>query len=183
MEFNESGLQFKFEEAYWQIIKFDTDVNYKKIANDLSTTKAIDFLGIYRNEFLVMFEIKSFRHYGPQSRLNNGAEELTIEIAQKVRDSVAAIVGAHRNTTHNHLFWTTACTLLTNSKKEIFVIAWVEEDGADMNEMKWGKQRSSLKISKLKQKLKWLTARIMVENVKNCTLSFKGFSCKFIAGS
>ena len=50
MEFIESGLKFTFDEAYWQVIQFDKNANYEKVAKVVKGSKAIDFLAIYQNQ-------------------------------------------------------------------------------------------------------------------------------------
>ena len=99
--FTESNLIFSFEEENWNIIQYDKDPKYLTISNALEGTKAIDFLGFYNKSVLVLFEVKGFRGYGSQKsvsdRLADGMEVLTTEVAQKVKDTVAAIVGISRN--------------------------------------------------------------------------------------
>lgn len=185
MEFKESGLKFTFDEAHWQVIQFDIDANYRKLADVVRETKAIDFLGVYQTNRLVLFEIKSFRHHRIENkpRLEAGAEELTTEIAQKVRDSLASTIGARRNSVNDEAFWETVAKLFVHPKREILVVSWVEEDGQSVYRLKLQKQKTSVEISKLKSKLKWLTPRVNIENVKNCQLNLEGFSCEFIKGS
>ncbi|TAK33209.1 MAG: hypothetical protein EPO28_17320 [Saprospiraceae bacterium] len=121
MEFAESGLKFTFAETHWQVIQFDKNINYEKLADVVQETKAIDFLGVYQLKKLVLFEIKSFRHHRIENkpRLKAGADELTTEIAQKVRDSVAAIIGAGRNSTNDKDFWLNASRLSRGWKKMV----------------------------------------------------------------
>ena len=94
--FTESNLTFSFDERNWDILKYDEHPKYIKITNALEGTKAVDFLGFYNTNTLVLFEVKGFRGYGSQKsvidRLSDGMEVLTNEVAQKVKDTVAAIV-------------------------------------------------------------------------------------------
>ena len=59
MEFIESGLKFTFDEAHWEVLHFDKNANYRKMADVVKGSKAIDSPGIYKKKKLVLFEIKS----------------------------------------------------------------------------------------------------------------------------
>ena len=99
-----------------------------------------------------------------KERLLNNAEELTTEIAQKVRDSVSCIIGGSRNSTNDIQIWKKITSYLTS--KTIIIILWLEEDRKS--------QKYSCKIAdyqkKLQSKLKWLTGKsnlIRIYNQKN----------------
>ncbi len=184
MDFGESNILFQFDDRHWHIVKFDMHKDYHKISNAISETKAIDFLGILREEKVVMLEIKSFRNHRIENkdRLETGANFLTTEIAQKVRDSIAAIVGASRNSTNDLPFWKKTSALLQNSERDIFVIAWVEEDIVPIYKSKLAKSKTSVNVSLLKNKLKWLTPFVLVCNTKHPPL-IEGLSVSFLPGA
>ncbi len=185
MRFRESNLEFTFDEHNWWAIKFDEHINYTKVGNSLSGTKAIDFLGIYNDDTLIFFEVKNFRNHtsdpSTRARLAQGAEDLTTEIAQKVRDSIACIVAAGRNTTHNPTEWAKASRIISTGAS-IKVIAWVEEDMlANTTYYKQKiKAHLSVRISNLKNKLHWLNAKVSMESIKNPQITFDGFSVSYI---
>ncbi|MBV6442326.1 MAG: hypothetical protein DYG98_19085 [Haliscomenobacteraceae bacterium CHB4] len=187
MEFVESNLRFLFDEAHWRVTQYDAEKGFyrDKILKSVPGTEAIDFIGIYKNRELALFEVKNLRGYRIQNapRLANGAEELTLEIARKVRDTMAGFVGGNRNDIRESEFWKDTANLLTNPKREIFIIAWVEEDMLSSYNSKEIKRIKTVRASKLKQKLHWLTSRVSFQNVSDYTLSFEGFNCQFIAGS
>ena len=96
-EFKESGLLFRFSEK-WDVYQLDTEADYRnKIAKQIPETRSIDFIGFNETEGTLLFvEVKSFRGYGDRKnmrRLSGEEDDLTIEIAQKVRDSLATIIG------------------------------------------------------------------------------------------
>ncbi|MDR1983965.1 MAG: hypothetical protein LBQ28_03980 [Prevotellaceae bacterium] len=175
-QFMESNINFHFDETYWNICNYDAiDGDYRKNVH-LPETKAVDFVGIYQQNSIVFFEVKSFRGYGNQtnvqSRLNNSMEELSTEIARKVRDTVAVIAGLNRTVKHNP-FWRETEAILSDSNdigKPIMVIAWVEEDHSKQN-----KTEMVTRLNKLKQRLSWLTSAVYIENVKEQYFKFEGF--------
>jgi len=174
-EYIESELKFEFLNENWTTIKYDDNLDYLKVSNSLQGTKAIDFLGFYNENSLVLFEIKSFRGFeyqdSTQKRLANGMEELSTEIAQKVRDTVAVITGLSRNSQEiNSSLWDKSANHILKNK-QLIIIAWIEEDAN-----KRTKNEMSVRISKLKNKLSWLTNEIFIENVKYQHTSFEGLT-------
>lgn len=131
MIIEESNLRFSFQDENWWVVKFDEDINYTKVIKNLQGTKGVDFVGIYNSDNLFFFEVKNFRNHTmdiqSQERLANGGEDLTTEIAQKVRDSLACIIGASRNATNNIEKWRSTCNLISTNKP-FKIIAWIEED-------------------------------------------------------
>jgi hypothetical protein len=105
----EGSLAFDFG-SRWQVFKFDSHRDYQKMKDLLEGTKAIDFLGILDHKELYLIEVKDFREHSietkvrliPQKVAKNRVtsqpddEPLHIELAKKVRESLACIIGAHR---------------------------------------------------------------------------------------
>ena len=79
--FDESYLRFTFDDTHWKVIKYDDHPNHAAIK--IAEHKAIDFLGEYNANTLVLIEVKNFRKHRlappTQERMANGAEELTVE--------------------------------------------------------------------------------------------------------
>ncbi len=69
---------------------------YRDRLEKIDGTKAVDILGILENKELYFIEIKDFRKYRIENRNRLLKGELFIEVAQKIRDSIACIVCAHR---------------------------------------------------------------------------------------
>src|SRR5262245_28843529 len=91
----EGFLIFEFGER-WNILKLDEHRDYRERIGKVEGTKAIDFLGILDDQELYFIEIKDFRDHRIETRGRLLSGELAIEVAQKVRDSLACIVGAYR---------------------------------------------------------------------------------------
>lgn len=67
--FQESGINFKFQSPKWNVVKYDEHLAHKKVSNALQPTKAVDFLGIHDNRQLFLVEVKNYRghtHAVPQ---------------------------------------------------------------------------------------------------------------------
>lgn len=98
--FKEGFLDFVFGER-WQILKLDEHKDYRLRIGKLESTKAVDFIGILDQKELYLIEVKDLRgdRIANKDRLLKG--QLAIEIAQKVKDSVACIVGAYRTSSNS----------------------------------------------------------------------------------
>jgi hypothetical protein len=163
--FQESNLRFSFGDQ-WQVIKYDDHLNHKNIKIELH--KAIDFLSVYSNKAVVLYELKSFKNYRIENkgRTANNAEELTTEIAQKVRDTIAGIIGAGRNpNSRDHADWNNICKKIISPAKAVYVIAWVEEDIPEGYFRKKNRVNSQVNLNKLKTKLSWLNSKVSISNI------------------
>jgi hypothetical protein len=176
-EFIESNIKFEFDERNWDICQYDASSSDFRNKVHLSETKAVDFIGVYNNKTLILFEIKSFKGFGNQlsvqNRLLNSMDELSTEVAQKVRDTVAVVAGFNR--TIKTPFWQKSEEIISNVNKQLMIIAWVEEDIT-----KQKKNEMSTRLMKLKQKLNWLTTDIYIENIKEIHSIFDGFNASSV---
>lgn len=89
----EGYLLFEFGDK-WRVFKFDEHPDYKKISDIVNGTKGVDFVGIFNEKTLYFIEVKDFRgdRIKNKDRISKG--ELLIEVAQKVRDSIACIIAS-----------------------------------------------------------------------------------------
>ena len=177
-QFTESNLIFSFEDEIWEVLKYDDDQKYIEISNKLSGTKAIDFLGFYNNT-LVMFEVKGFRGYGSQKSVNDrlaeGMDVLSTEVAQKVKDTVAVVVGISRNIEAVNTIWEKAANQILENK-HLMIIAWIEEDLNSKALRERKKNEMSVRAEKLKNKLGWLTTNISIDNIREQHFKFDGLN-------
>lgn len=160
--FEENFLRFEFGEA-WQVIQLDDHPSYRNGIEKLDETKAIDFLGVHDNT-LYLVEVKDFRNYRIQNqrRLTDG--ELAIELGQKVRDSIACIIGSARNPTHAELFAGFSGKLGGNAV--VKVILWLEHDLPNYTPART-RVRASIQSDVFKKKLKWFHSHVLVANLTN----------------
>jgi len=181
--FTESNLTFSFDEENWNILKYDQDPNYLEVCHSLEGTKAIDFLGFYNTTTLILFEVKGFRGYGSQKsvndRLADGMEILSTDVAQKVKDTVAAIVGIGRNIKTKDTIWEKAANQIIIHNRNLMIVAWIEEDLTSKSQRERKKNEMSVRTLKLKNKLSWLTTNIAIDNVKEQHFAFEGFTVTY----
>lgn len=176
-EFKESGLLFRFSEK-WDVYQLDTEADYRnKIAKQIPETRSIDFIGFNETEGTLLFvEVKSFRGYGDRKnmrRLSGEEDDLTIEIAQKVRDSLATIIGGARHSTHLSDTWKKYIGHL-NQGEALKVIAWVELDVHTETLLSRAKINMGTRRRELKKRLTWLTSDVQILNTRNYANEIEG---------
>lgn len=162
MRFEEGTLAFTFDSEWDEsVVKFDEHRVYKKMADSLSGTKGVDFLGILNSE-IYLIEVKDFRGYRIENKTRIANGDLSIEIGQKIRDTVACIVGSSRSS-GNFEVWQELCNILVDREKKVKVILWLEEDKPSRRK---SQVSQNVLRNDLKQKLKWLAAKVDVRNLK-----------------
>lgn len=184
--FEEGYLAFEFGEK-WRVLKLDEHRDYRKQIGKLEETKAVDFIGIFENKELYFIEVKDFRGHRIENKdrflkgklpecqliegecqLLKGELPLSVEFAQKVRDSVASIIAAYR-TSNEPDDWTPYATLLCNKKISIKIVLWLEHDLPPHLALR-RKAMESVSANLFKPKLKWLTRHVFVYNSKKFDL-------------
>lgn len=173
-EFKESGLVFKFDDN-WDVYQLDEEADYRhKICKQIPETRCIDFIGFNKADKVLLFiEVKSFRGYGNKTnvqRLTGERDDLTVEIALKVKDSLATLIGGARNSTHLPVVWRNHVKHLIDNGN-LKVIAWVELDVSTENLLKRAKINMSTKRKELRKRLIWLTSDVDILNT--CAYSNK----------
>ena len=167
MLIQEGNISFDFDEEVWShILKYDETYDYKKIEK-LDSSKAVDIIAIIQNKALVLFEIKDFRGHRIQTkpRVQNGDDPLESEVALKVRDTIAGIIGAARNSTNHATDFQTYARFFINKRKNIMVALCLEEDRGTIlgtKQLQRKKANSVIFNQQLKKKLNWLTNRVFV---------------------
>ncbi len=170
-EFIESKLLFKFNKNKWdKVILFDKHADYKKIKEKLEGSKGVDFIAIADNR-ICFIEVKNFKKHRIENkkRLLEDGNTLMTEIAQKIRDSLACVIAANRNSTHDKFFWRKVVQILSNTNKRIDVILWLEEDKERVNTDERKKGKINTYRRTLKSKLKWLISTNADVHVLNST--------------
>lgn len=164
--FDEGDLRFAFGSS-WHVIKYDAHRDYQKIER-LDGTKAMDFVAVrhVRPETLYLIEVKDFRGHRIENKARISDGELAMEVGQKVRDTLAGIIGGFHG--GNDGDWKPVMERLMASDHPIKVILWLEEDApAPSRPAGRGKQQRSVIIDDLKKRLRWLTTRVFVANLQD----------------
>lgn len=162
--FIEGSLEFKFATPPWNARHWDQEPAYRERIARLRDTKATDFVAA-RKDGLLFLEVKDFRGHriANKQRLSDG--ELAVEVAQKVRDTIAGLVGARR-TGGDAAEWAPFVDGATNAKRSCHVILWIEQDVPPRAAPgTLDRARNSLE-QLLKQQLRWLTTHVFVASLE-----------------
>ncbi len=171
IEFTESNIVFSFDATKWSfLMQYDDQTDYKKIT--IPKTKAVDFIGIVDRRILSFIEIKNLKGHRIENkhRTERNTDPIDIEMAEKVRDTLAGIVGAARHSTHLKDTFLQYQSFLSNIKKDIHVVLWLEQDPIPLPNAIQNKrmQASGGNLTiRLRQKLAWLTPYVSVVNSEN----------------
>ncbi len=158
----EGELEFDFGPAWNDsAIKFDEDRVYQRARNALEGTKGVDFVGVFRSD-LILVEVKDLRHHRIENKKRIANGDLTTEVGQKVKDTVACIVGSVRVRSEPKT-WRRYTDIMLDNQKQIKVILWLEEDSPASGNLS---VRHNVLKNELKRKLKWLQVRADVQCIK-----------------
>lgn len=169
-EFKESGLVFKFDNR-WNIYQLDREADYRnQICKQIPETRSVDFIGFdERGGTLLFMEVKSFRGYGDRRnvrRLTGEDDDLTIEVVQKVRDSLATIIGGARNSTHLSGIWKNYVRRIIRNEG-LKIVAWVELDVSTEQRLQRAKINMGTRRKVLRKRLTWLTSDVQILNTRS----------------
>jgi hypothetical protein len=168
MDIQEDNLLFKFKGNWSCVLKYDVRddkgrpelAEYRKLHDATTGAKAVDFIGILEQKNLILIEVKDFRQHEIENSDRVVTGQLATEVATKVRDTIAAIVGANRiSTTKESDCFKNYFSLLGNLKKEIYIVLWCE--GEFSNQFKFANYNG---VKLLKEKLSWLTNKVFILN-------------------
>ncbi|MFY0538505.1 AAA family ATPase [Nannocystis pusilla] len=122
----ESRLRFRFGEPWQRMEQWDKHACYTAGLGMKPTTGAVDFIGLYGSD-PYFIEVKNFRDYRIENknRLTSGA--LADEVAEKVRDTIAALVWAMDRGSDTESLRSLLAQFFA-IKKKCSVVLWLEED-------------------------------------------------------
>jgi len=157
--------RFEFGDEWSIAFKYDDTDFHQKHATKLQgmidgtpySTKAVDVVGLHNVSGLLILEAKDFRGH----RIANKPRiegEVSVEVAIKARDTVAALVGAARKPVTEFPSGELAAAL--EQGKHITVVLWLEDDtyrNADRTRVSLGAL-----TQRLKSLLSWFHARALV---------------------
>jgi hypothetical protein len=151
----EGSLELRFDDP-WIQLKWDDCPAYRKGIEKLQNTKSVDYLARLKKRRLRLVEIKDFVGHQRDNQSRVG-ENLAQEVAEKVRDTLAGLVGARRSFP-DEIEWKTWLELLSDGVN-LDVVLWLEEES--FPKTTYGKRRKAARLAlkqKLKAKLSWLGA-------------------------
>ncbi|CAO3436966.1 NERD domain-containing protein [Azospirillum endophyticum] len=142
-EIVEGSLLFSFPDG-WEAEKYDDDDGFVARNCRIDGTKRVDIVALSPDR-LLLIEVKDFRKYAIENKERmdvRGGDPLHVEVAQKVRDTFAFLVAAHREQDEVlKPFYTHA---LGGRQKAIDVILFVEEDEERARSVRGGRLRADL---------------------------------------
>ena len=161
----EQYIRFDFDDHSWTVFQLDEHSSYRNGIEKLDGTKSIDFLGLHQDT-LYLIEVKDFRQYRSQNQPRLTEGELAVEFGQKVRDSIACIIGSYRNPSHTDLYRDYFQKL--EADQIIKLVLWLEYDLPAYNP-KRRQVKASVQSNIYKQKVRWLypNSRVLVSNIQN----------------
>jgi hypothetical protein len=139
----------------WTLAKWDEARPYRDgLERCVPNSKAVDLVGCKAGT-LFFIEVKDFVGHHLENRARLTSSELAIEVAQKVRDSIAGIVGGARGADAQP--WSALASLLPKAERELTIVLWVfvdlhKKDDVVLNTL----------TQDLKKRLRWLTRRIVI---------------------
>lgn len=158
--------RFNFGDAWTIAFKYDDSNFYRNRASKLQgdvdgipvSAKAVDVVAMHHANGLLLLEAKDFRgHRIPNKcRINN--KEVAVEVAAKVRDTVAALIGAARTDIVD--FESQDLAIALGRGKTVSVALWIEDDS--FRNISHAKAMLATLNSKLKEQLAWLGVKSIV---------------------
>jgi len=167
----EGALTFVFQDT-WHVVKYDDEPFYLSKLQRLKgtidgkqhDTVAVDILAL-RERLFAIVEVKDFRGHPIETKDRLISGELAKEVAFKVRDSLAGIVGAHRCKVDDAK-WGPFAKSLTSRNKEVRILLWLEQD-VPRTHLRL-QQKLSTFTQKLKRECRWLTTKVLVVDKSTC---------------
>ncbi len=121
-------------------------------------TRAVDVVALHATAGLLLLEAKDFRGYRIANKKRITNREIAVEIALKVRDTVAGLIGAARQNVLE--FDAAAIKAAFNRGKDLVIVLWLEDDTS--KDARVWKQQLDLITQDMKSKLSWLDAKFYV---------------------
>lgn len=152
---------------HWKIVfKYDDTKFYRdgperlkgELEGQMQATRAVDVVGLHIESGLLLLEAKDFRGHriANKTRIKHG--EIIVEVALKVRDTVAGLIGAARQKISE--FDSAAIKAACSAGKKLIIVIWLEDD-ASTNVLRW-KQQLDILVQQMKAKMGWLNAKFFV---------------------
>ena len=158
---DEGAVRFTFGDE-WEVEKYDETGVYRTGLGKLDGSKAVDMVGIHAGRDIYLIELKDMRTYRIENKGRVG-EPLALEVAQKVRDTLAGVSGAARKGLLG--IWKPVARKIPEGKSCVKVVLSLDQDRAPspFAEQK-GKADLLVLTRKLEQKCAWLDCRVLATN-------------------
>ncbi|HVA47275.1 MAG TPA: hypothetical protein VNH11_12980 [Pirellulales bacterium] len=165
-EFREGQLRFQFSDE-WYVVKYDGHRDYSAEMARLQGTKAVDFIALLEAQpaaEMLWMEVKDFRGYRIQNKARQFDGELAAELGEKVRDSIAGLVGAWQRSSTPDV-WLPFIERLSQREPPMKVLLWLEDDPPPPGGTRNATLTERVRIRLLKERLRWLTTKVIVASL------------------
>jgi hypothetical protein len=170
--------RFEFGDRWTVVFKYDDTNFYRKEAIKLNgkvdgiskSTGAVDLVGFHLGVGLHLLEVKDFRGHRIENK-SRLSDEIAIEVAVKIRDTVAALIGASRKPIDE--FPSEDLVAALKRGNEVTAVLWLEDDTFENTDR--AKTKLAALNGVLKSKLSWLNVKTFVlsSQVPNRLLDLK----------
>lgn len=150
--------RFDFDDR-WSVIGYDKDPYRQK---HLGESECVDIVALGPDHRLYLIEVKDYRGVdrAKERREDIMSGLLFKAIGQKVRGTVAGLIGGWRHETHRARYQPFAPRLL-DSQVDVHVIAWIEHSYQEWDP---AHVRLTTGTDLLKRQVHWIGARALVMN-------------------
>lgn len=160
----ERALELEFGDEWDLVLKWDECRWHRNGINRFGDCKAVDVLALSRTRRqLLMIELKDFRGHRIENKERIKDGELFVEVGHKARGTVAGICGAARTGGDADVARIAAELVATTP---LTVVLWLEEDRRALDAPVTHRMRRKTRLDtmrrELKERLRWLTARVMI---------------------
>lgn len=165
--------RFVFGDRWTVAFKYDATAFYRegpeRLKGDLrkrsnnstkvvpQATRAVDVIGVHATDGLLLLEAKDFRGFTAENE-HRVKGEAALEVGLKVRDTIAALVGAARKPVDE--FPAEDVTAFLVQGRRVSVVLWLEDD--TFCDERMAKSKLGILNGVLKTKLSWLNVQTFV---------------------
>jgi hypothetical protein len=174
----EDRLELTFPDD-WTVIKYDEDSAFLNGLRRLQGSKAVDVIALAPRGPLFLIEIKDFRGHAIENRGRLRGPLFRVEIPEKVRDTVAGVIGAFRMRGGDSpsRLWPVV-NHLSAAERHVVVLAWIEEDHEGPLDRQ--KARASSYMKELGPPVRWLTQHVKVASTLLNPLADLGVGSRYL---
>lgn len=151
----EQDLQFRFDDS-WRTIKWDKDPVFHDLFKKVQFTHGVDFVALYFDA-PYLIEVTDYWTDPARGREVRTNGELGIEVAEKVRDTIAALVWAYDRGHERARDMEAFVRAMIGWRDKVMIVVWVEDKSLTP-------MGARTLCDKIKKNLSWLNPHVIVTN-------------------
>lgn len=185
--YREGDLDFTFD-ATWSVARhWDNEPVRLALHAQATGSRGVDFVAVRAGApHLFLIEVKDYRVSeglrSTREKVADGGAPLAEIVAQKVRDTVAGLIGAGR--ADRDPDWQETRRALVDKREQVYVVLWIEHVGvAGVDAVRRKRQSVSAGVleESIRERCRWLSARARV--CSRDGLCLPGLTVKSVAGA